>query len=92
MRKGSTSFGACEVCWLFGNNIPVSLRQEAREHEGTQFLLEGGIAKVADLEAKNKALTKSLGPRLSLSTLILNVCPAYPLRPTLAPPRPLKVR
>ena len=28
MRKGSTSFGACEVRrwrWLFGNKIPVSI-------------------------------------------------------------------
>ena len=28
MRKGSTSFGACEVrfwCWLFGNETPVCL-------------------------------------------------------------------
>ena len=35
-RKGSTSFGACEVrCWrwLFGNKIPVSLQARGRPHE-----------------------------------------------------------
>ena len=32
MRKGSTSFGACEVRWwrwLFGNTIPISLGASA---------------------------------------------------------------
>ena len=35
MRKGSTSFGACEVrCWrwLFGNKIPVSRSRRARAY------------------------------------------------------------
>jgi len=36
MRKGSTSFGACEVrCWrwLFGNKIPVSLHPNVHHHQ-----------------------------------------------------------
>ena len=36
VRKGSTSFGACEVrCWrwLFGNTIPVSLIDQRLIHE-----------------------------------------------------------
>ena len=44
MRKGSTSFGACEVrCWrwLFGNKIPISLA-DARADADRIHLAEGG--------------------------------------------------
>jgi len=53
MRKGSTSFGACEVrCWrwLFGNKMPVSLRlrvmasEEAPPEEERESAVQGYLA------------------------------------------------